>query len=44
MCYTGKCPYEGYMGDCTLNISKNPMPDDAGCVIADEAIDKMEEA
>jgi hypothetical protein len=36
MCYTGKCRYEGYMGDCTV-MSK--IPDDAGCVLADKEID-----
>jgi len=37
MCYTGKCRYEGYMGDCTV-MSK--IPDDAaGCILADKEID-----
>ena len=38
MCYTGRCRYEGYMGDCTIADGK--YPDDAGCVLADIEADK----
>ena len=46
MCYTGKCKYENYYGDCNLKLKKGEFwPDDAGCVIAMEKceiIEKME--
>jgi len=34
MCYTGKCKYEDYWGECTLGPRK-PFPYDAGCIIRD---------
>lgn len=47
MCYTGKCKYENYMGDCNIrnyNIKKGlpigTLPEDAGCAIADMEIEK----
>lgn len=39
MCYTGRCKYEGYMGDCTINDGK--YPDDAGCVLGEVEMDAM---
>jgi hypothetical protein len=49
MCYTGKCKYEDYYGDCYLKSINNLrgtnldyIPDDAGCAIADKEIEKME--
>ena len=35
MCYTGKCPYENYQGDCTRR--DNTYPDDAHCVVMEKA-------
>jgi len=35
MCCTGKCPYENWMGDCTIKCGQ-PFPKDAGC--ADEML------
>lgn len=40
MCYTGKCRYEGHMGDCLLG--SKPIPDDAGCAIFEKALDEHE--
>ena len=31
MCYTGTCPYEDFVGECTLSITKS-FPDDAWCM------------
>ncbi len=45
MCYSGQCRYEDYMGDCNLSEFKlrgNGFPNDADCVIADEATVKRE--
>ena len=39
MCYTGTCPYEDFVGECTLSVSKS-FPDDAWCVL----IEKEEES
>lgn len=39
VCYTGQCPYEDFVGECTLSISKS-FPDDAWCV----EINKEEES
>ena len=51
MCYTGQCKYENHLGDCELrnyNIKKglpvDNYPDDAGCVIVDIEIEKMEQS
>jgi hypothetical protein len=41
MCYTGKCHYEDYLGECTIKDIKD-IPDDAGCVIAEIEIEKIE--
>jgi len=30
MCYSGRCRYEQYFGDCSLNPN-DPIPDDALC-------------
>ena len=43
MCYTGQCPYEDFVGECTLSVSKS-FPDDAWCVeINKEEEDACEE-
>jgi hypothetical protein len=42
MCYTGLCDYEGYMGDCTLGPEEG-YPKDAGCVVLDGMIEKLQE-
>lgn len=34
MCYSGKCRYETYMGDCTIHDYKHT-PFDAACVQGD---------
>lgn len=39
MCYTGKCKYEGYMGDCTIHGKR---PEDALCRQQDEMIERIE--
>jgi hypothetical protein len=36
MCYTGKCKYELYFGDCSLR-NNEPIPEDAACVEAEKA-------
>ena len=33
MCYSGKCKYENYNGECTIPWLAD-YPDDAGCVLA----------
>jgi hypothetical protein len=30
MCCTGRCPYENWMGDCTIRCGQ-PFPKDAAC-------------
>jgi len=41
MCYTGKCRYEGYMGNpCCFEI--RAIPHDAFCVVIEEEIEKIE--
>lgn len=43
MCYTGKCKYETYMGDCTLpDMTYQPenFPKDAFCAKQDIEIEK----
>lgn len=40
MCYSGKCKYEQYNGDCKL--TSFPYPEDAACVIADKEIQEFE--
>lgn len=44
MCYTGKCPYESNMGDCTLvmSLGLDDLPEDAACVIFDKMLDEKE--
>lgn len=42
MCYTGKCPYENYQGDCTrpwggVGSPLPVYPDDARCVVVEMA-------
>lgn len=44
MCYSGQCPYENHMGDCTIPY-KGPghpiiYPTDAACLIAIEEATK----
>ena len=39
MCYTGKCHYENYWGECTLE-SMEDIPDDASCALLDRAIEE----
>lgn len=41
MCYTGKCKYEAYSGDCCLSIMSTP-PQDALCNINERLISKIE--
>ena len=41
MCFTGLCPYEQYMGDCTINDGQ--YPDDAGCVYPHDITKKERE-
>lgn len=36
MCYTGKCPYENYEGECTRPWFSD-YPDDAHCVLMEKA-------
>jgi len=38
MCYSGKCPYEDYWGDCTIKNGR--YPEDALCVREQERDDK----
>ncbi|MDD5650660.1 MAG: hypothetical protein PHF86_09625 [Candidatus Nanoarchaeia archaeon] len=40
MCYTGKCKYEGYQGDC-CHFEIGKIPEDAYCIVTEEQIDKM---
>ncbi|HHX69997.1 MAG TPA: hypothetical protein GX708_18365 [Gallicola sp.] len=42
MCYTGKCNYEDYVGECTLNCKPGEYPNDAHCLEQDLLIDEEE--
>ena len=51
MCYSGKCKYENYVGDCEMKIYNilhgfpvNNYLDDALCVAAGIEIEKLEQA
>lgn len=41
MCYTGKCRYEMYWGECN---KRGKYPDDALCVIIEKEIEKESNA
>lgn len=42
MCYTGKCKYENYMGECNLNAKLGEYPLDADCCQQDLYIAREE--
>ena len=41
MCYSGRCKYEDYCGECTLSYNEK-YPDDAGCIETDKIIEEAE--
>lgn len=43
MCYSGRCKYEDYMGDCTIvsKLNTEMVPLDADCVISDLHIEEQ---
>jgi len=44
MCYTGKCKYEGHMGNCQVPLYRNTSyPDDAHCIQIEKEVDELEQ-
>jgi hypothetical protein len=39
VCCSGRCKYEGYMGDCTV---RGKYPDDALCIVIEKEIEEEE--
>lgn len=44
MCYSGKCKYETYLGDCTIShlFGTDAFPNDAYCALCDKEQEEQE--